>query len=155
MQPGEEMPTSEPPPRERSSWSWSSSRRSWALGQLFEEEGVLQGKPSSSCGVAMVFLPQAADEASEAMALLERQAKDKGFEFLGWRDPPQNKAVLGEMALEALPNIQQAPCRRGHTRAPTRTWNSNVRVVASDCVEVPAVPWHRENTHTLTKTHHR
>ena len=76
--------------------------------ELFESEGYLQGKSSDSCGVAMVFLPQDEGEALKAQALLDAQAAAKGFEVLGWRDVPQTKGVLGEMALEALPIIRQA-----------------------------------------------
>lgn len=76
--------------------------------ELFESEGALQGKPSSSCGVAMVFLPQEEKDALEVQALLKKQVEAKGFEFLGWRDVPQNPAVLGQMALDALPTIRQA-----------------------------------------------
>jgi glutamate synthase (ferredoxin) len=76
--------------------------------ELFESEGALQGKPSSSCGVGMVFLPQEEKDALEVQALLEKQVEAKGFEFLGWRDVPQNPAVLGQMALDALPTIRQA-----------------------------------------------
>ena len=76
--------------------------------ELYESEGYLKGKPSGSCGVAMLFLPQDLDAAQEAMALLEKQAEAQGFEVLGWRDPPQNKDVLGELALAALPIIRQA-----------------------------------------------
>jgi len=76
--------------------------------ELFESEGFLKGKPSTSCGVAMMFLPQDEADALEAQGLLEAQAAAQGFELLGWRDPPQNKPVLGSMALEALPTIRQA-----------------------------------------------
>jgi len=76
--------------------------------ELYEAEGQLIGKPTASCGVAMVFLPQAEDEALAAQALLEEQATKQGFELLGWRDVPQNKLVLGELALAALPTIRQA-----------------------------------------------
>merc|ERR1719379_896907 len=56
----------------------------------------------------MAFLPQDADEARKAEKYLEEQAEMNGFEFLGWRDVPQSKNVLGPMALEALPEIRQA-----------------------------------------------
>merc|ERR1719382_2118227 len=42
------------------------------------------------------------------MELVEAQALAKGFELLGWRDPPQKKSILGRMALAALPTIKQA-----------------------------------------------
>jgi len=76
--------------------------------ELFEAEGHLKGKPSESCGVAMMFLPQAEADAQKAQSLLEVQAAAKGFVFLGWRDPPQNKDVLGPLARAALPRIRQA-----------------------------------------------
>ena len=76
--------------------------------ELFEAEGALKGKAPSTCGVAMFFLPQKEDDALRAQAILEAQAADKGFEFLGWRDVPQDKTTLGPMALEALPIIRQA-----------------------------------------------
>lgn len=76
--------------------------------ELFEAEGYLKGNPSDHCGVAQGFLPQAEEDAQRAMAIFDAQAATKGFEVLGWRDPPQNKGVLGEMALAALPTIRQA-----------------------------------------------
>jgi len=76
--------------------------------ELFEKEGQLKGKSPDSCGVAMAFLPQNAEEARNAEKYLEAQAAMNGFEFLGWRDVPQSKNVLGPMALEALPEIRQA-----------------------------------------------
>ena len=76
--------------------------------ELFEAEGLLKGHSSDSCGVAMFFLPQGEEDRKAAMATLEKQAERQGLEFLGWREVPQNKNVLGEFALAALPNIQQA-----------------------------------------------
>ena len=76
--------------------------------ELYESEGYLKGKSSDSCGVAMMFLPQEEDDALTAQKLLEVQAADQGFTFLGWRDVPQNKLILGELALAALPTIRQA-----------------------------------------------
>ena len=35
------------------------------------------------------------------------QVAQKGFEVVGWRDVPQQKQVLGPMALAALPVIRQ------------------------------------------------
>jgi len=85
--------------------------------ELLEAEGALKGKPSESCGVAMTFLPQNEDVALEGQKLLEVRAAEQGLEFLGWRDVPQNKRVLGELALAALPTVRQAilhhPTKRG------------------------------------------
>ncbi|KAL3932173.1 MAG: hypothetical protein SGPRY_000811 [Prymnesium sp.] len=76
--------------------------------ELFEKEEFTQGKPTANCGVGMVFLPQDEEDALAAQAIFEGQVKSKGFELLGWRDVPQKKEVLGEMALDALPIIRQA-----------------------------------------------
>ena len=43
--------------------------------ELFEAEGVLNGHPSSTCGVAMTFLPQEEADAVKVRALLEKQVK--------------------------------------------------------------------------------
>ena len=43
--------------------------------KLFEEEGMLGGKPKESMGVAMTFLPQDAASALEAQAVLEAQVE--------------------------------------------------------------------------------
>ena len=52
------------------------------------------------------LLPQDEQDALEAQKLLEAQAVAQGFEFVGWRDVPQNKLILGELALEALPTLR-------------------------------------------------
>ena len=41
--------------------------------ELFESEGWLKGKSTDSCGVAMIFLPQAAEDAREVEKLLENR----------------------------------------------------------------------------------
>jgi hypothetical protein len=76
--------------------------------ELFEAEGALGGKPSVGCGAAMLFLPQEEEHAARAQAIFEAQVESKGYEFLSWRDVPQQKLVLGKLALEALPIIRQA-----------------------------------------------
>jgi len=76
--------------------------------KLFEEAGALGGKPRESMGVAMTFLPRDEAAALEAQAVLEKQVAAKGFEFIGWRDVPQQLQTLGPMALAALPTIRQA-----------------------------------------------
>lgn len=76
--------------------------------ELFEAEGVLQGKPSESCGVAQIFLPTDEAERLQVEASLAKQAERRGIEVLGWRVVPQKKDILGPMALDALPDIRQA-----------------------------------------------
>ena len=76
--------------------------------ELLEAEGALQGKPSANCAVAMTFLPQAEEDALAAQAIFEAQAAKRGLQVLGWRDVPQDKESLGELARIALPIIRQA-----------------------------------------------
>ena len=66
--------------------------------ELLEAEGALQGKPSANCAVAMTFLPQAEEDALAAQAIFEAQAAKRGLQVLGWRDVPQDKESLGELA---------------------------------------------------------
>ena len=44
--------------------------------ELFEVEGALKGKPKTSCGVAMVILPQVEEEALKVQSLIEKQVSD-------------------------------------------------------------------------------
>ena len=76
--------------------------------ELFEADGQLKGHSSDSCGVAMTFLPTTASESDQVKSFFKAQAERRGLEVLGWRAVPQRKEVLGEMALKALPDIQQA-----------------------------------------------
>merc|ERR1719183_2781522 len=56
----------------------------------------------------MIFLSNVESEAEQVKGFLLKQAERRGLEVLGWREVPQSKHILGPMALEALPNIQQA-----------------------------------------------
>ena len=72
------------------------------VGQL----GFEIAKPEE-LAVAMVFLPP--DEAArpQARELLEQASTASGLEVLGWRPVPIDPSVLGGLALETLPGIEQ------------------------------------------------
>ena len=78
--------------------------------ELLSEEAAHLGYPverPQDLAVAMVFLPP--DEAARPRAreLLEQAARETGIEVAGWRAVPNDPSVLGGLALEALPGIEQ------------------------------------------------
>ena len=58
-------------------------------------------------GVAMVFLPTEASARPQARKLLEAAAQRSGIDVLGWRTVPVDPSMLGGVALESLPGIEQ------------------------------------------------
>ncbi|MPZ99246.1 MAG: glutamate synthase large subunit [Dehalococcoidia bacterium] len=64
--------------------------------------------------VAMVFLPP--DQADAARAVLDEQVCNLGMSIIGWREVPTDQSVLGGLALESLPKIEQLLIRRPDDR---------------------------------------
>lgn len=70
-------------------------------------------------GIGMFFFPQNELKRNQAKKLFEIIVKKEGMEFLGWREVPVNKSVLGEKALNSMPYIMQgfvkrpADCKKG------------------------------------------
>ncbi|MGD1859124.1 MAG: glutamate synthase-related protein [Leptolyngbyaceae cyanobacterium] len=60
-----------------------------------------------STGVAMVFLPLSAEPAAIAREQFETAAKAEGFTVLGWREVPVKPDVLGILAKQNQPRIEQ------------------------------------------------
>ncbi|MEL0316787.1 MAG: glutamate synthase subunit alpha, partial [Aquiluna sp.] len=60
---------------------------------------------SGSYGTGLVFLESA--DATKDKKAFEELAKQEGLSVLGWRIPPTNPKVLGDMAREAMPTIEQ------------------------------------------------
>ena len=58
-------------------------------------------------GLAMVFLPADAERRQQARALCEQEAERLGFVHLGWRVVPVNPEVLGPLARQTAPVIEQ------------------------------------------------
>ena len=63
--------------------------------------------PEEDLAVAMVFLPPDPSERPRARQLLEEAATESGIEIVGWRAVPIEPSVLGGLALETLPGIEQ------------------------------------------------
>jgi len=78
--------------------------------ELLAEDAVQLGMASEDLGrlaVAMVFLPVDDEAQSQAREALEDAARRSGIDVLGWRAVPTDASVLGGLALESLPSIEQ------------------------------------------------
>ncbi len=58
-------------------------------------------------GVGMLFMPREKNKREEAKIFCEEEARNLGLISLGWRDVPVNSSVLGKLAKENAPHIQQ------------------------------------------------
>ena len=58
--------------------------------------------------VGMLFLPQTESAASRDAQLFRECISSHGLRWLGWRDVPIQREVLGELALDSIPVIRQA-----------------------------------------------
>ena len=74
------------------------------LGHVLERRDEL--------AVAMVFLPQDEADKTEARAIIEQAVEGCGVQLIGWRETPHDPSVLGGLALESLPGIEQLLLRR-------------------------------------------
>ena len=63
-------------------------------------------------GVGMFFFPQDNYLRAQAKKMIEFLSQKEGMEFLGWRDVPVDKSVLGERASSCMPAIMQCFIRR-------------------------------------------
>ncbi|WP_204139764.1 glutamate synthase-related protein [Halomicronema sp. CCY15110] len=80
----------------------------WALLQGWAQtQGLDATLTPEKTGVAMVFLPLAADAATIAREIFETAAQAEGFTVLGWRAVPVKPAVLGMLAKQNQPRIEQ------------------------------------------------
>ncbi|MBU2333838.1 MAG: glutamate synthase large subunit [Gammaproteobacteria bacterium] len=57
--------------------------------------------------VGMIFLDQDASKADQARARLSEEIIAQGLTLVGWREVPIDTSVLGQLALERLPRIEQ------------------------------------------------
>ena len=58
-------------------------------------------------GVGMFFFPQDKRARGRAKKMFEIITEKEGMRFLGWREVPVNPDVLGSMALDCMPHIEQ------------------------------------------------
>ena len=80
----------------------------WALLQTWAQaSGLDVTLDSKNTGVAMVFLPLQAEAAAIAREIFVTAAKAEGFTVLGWREVPVKPDVLGTLAKQNQPRIEQ------------------------------------------------
>ncbi len=84
--------------------------QAWATGQ-----GISTPLEPEKTGVAMVFLPTHPEAAAIARHLLEQAAIAAGLQILGWREVPVNPEVLGVLAKQNQPRIEQFLVHAEHT----------------------------------------
>ena len=65
-------------------------------------------RPRQPLAVGMLFFPQNEDQAQRDAQRFKACIYAQGFEWLGWRDVPIAREVLGEIAASSLPVIRQA-----------------------------------------------
>jgi glutamate synthase domain-containing protein 2/glutamate synthase domain-containing protein 1/glutamate synthase domain-containing protein 3 len=58
-------------------------------------------------GVGMVFMPHSEDVQERCRRLLKRAVAAEGLSFLGWREVPTDRSVLGEQARQEMPVVMQ------------------------------------------------
>ncbi len=77
------------------------------LKKAMAEKGVDLGN-EREYGVGVLFMSCDAKVRNRDKKTLEKIAKKKGVEFLGWRDVPTDPTILGQKAKDAMPYIAQA-----------------------------------------------
>ncbi|MCC8122704.1 MAG: glutamate synthase large subunit [Oscillospiraceae bacterium] len=63
-------------------------------------------------GIGMFFFPQNTLKCIQARKMFELVVEKEGMEFLGWRQVPVCPDILGQKALDKMPNIMQGFVRR-------------------------------------------
>jgi glutamate synthase domain-containing protein 2/glutamate synthase domain-containing protein 1/glutamate synthase domain-containing protein 3 len=76
------------------------------LAQVFDQS-MPYGDPCP-WAVAQLFNSQDPERARTMQRIVERACDDFNLSVVGWRDVPCHEEILGELARETLPNIQQA-----------------------------------------------
>ena len=62
---------------------------------------------NANFGVGMVFFSRDGGKAAHARQVLEQEVAAQGLNVVGWRLVPTDASVLGRIALESMPNIEQ------------------------------------------------
>jgi glutamate synthase (NADPH/NADH) large chain len=74
---------------------------------LLSQTGITL-RPGQPLAVGMLFLPQDPEMAQRDSQRFKACISSRGFEWLGWRDVPVTREVLGPIAADCLPVIRQA-----------------------------------------------
>ena len=76
------------------------------FSKVCEPLGIFLGS-ERDYGVGMFFFPQDELKKNQAKNIFEVITEREGLKFLGWREVPINKEILGKRALECMPCIMQ------------------------------------------------
>ena len=80
----------------------------WTLLQTWAtDQDITATLAAEKTGVAMVFLPMQNEAAAIARELFETTAKAEDFTVIGWRQVPVQPGVLGVLAKQNQPHIEQ------------------------------------------------
>ncbi|MCU0565246.1 MAG: glutamate synthase large subunit [Oculatellaceae cyanobacterium Prado106] len=85
-------------------WSLLSQ---WVTAQPQASAAGLDAIQSGRMGIGMVFLPQDEAAAASSRTIVEKVMADSQLQVLGWRVVPVRAEVLGVLARENLPQIEQ------------------------------------------------
>jgi len=81
------------------------------FSKAVETLGIFLGS-ERDYGIGMFFFPQDELKRNQAKKMFEIIVEKEGMEFLGWREVPIKKEVLGSKALECMPCIMQGFVKR-------------------------------------------
>jgi glutamate synthase (NADPH/NADH) large chain len=73
--------------------------------RFYSEVSGIELPELGSYGTGLIFLESS--DAGKDKKAFEELAKQEGLKVLGWRTPPTNPKVLGDMARDAMPTIEQ------------------------------------------------
>ncbi|MBD2426651.1 glutamate synthase large subunit [Phormidium sp. FACHB-1136] len=79
----------------------------WAILQTWASESGKAALNPDQTGVGMIFLPQYEAAATLVRETFERVIKDEGLTLVGWRQVPVTPDVLGALAKQFQPHIEQ------------------------------------------------
>jgi glutamate synthase (ferredoxin) len=79
----------------------------WAILQDWASESGKTRLNPAQTGVGMIFLPQHEAAATLVREIFNRILKDEGLTLVGWRQVPVTPAVLGALAKQFQPHIEQ------------------------------------------------
>lgn len=88
------------------------------LAPMVDASKRLNADGSPATGVAMAFMPKDAATHAKTVILMEQVAQANGFKIVGWRDVPVDEAVLGSLARDFVPRIQQFAVQRSDASEP-------------------------------------
>ncbi|MFH7242870.1 MAG: glutamate synthase large subunit [Spirulina sp.] len=79
----------------------------WAILQTWASESGKAALNPAQTGVGMIFLPQHETAAALVRETFERVLQSEGLTLVGWRQVPVNPDVLGALAKQFQPHIEQ------------------------------------------------